>query len=81
VPRYFQSRILVELDGSFRVIKSSGQSLLRHIAYLCRREGWYRFNEPIEYKFTWKGAGKPHLMERVDKKYIVPKSQRKEVEG
>jgi hypothetical protein len=76
VPRYFQNRILVDLDGQLRVIKSSGRDLLRHIAYLCKREGWYMFKEPIEYKFVHKGPGKPHIMEAVNKKYIVPKSQR-----
>lgn len=79
-PRYFQSRILVDLDGELRIVKSSGQSLLRHIAFMCRQNGWFLFAEPIEYKFMWRGAGKPHLLDRVHKtvKHITPKSHRKE---
>jgi hypothetical protein len=81
VPRYFQCRVLVDLDGELRVIKSSGQNLLRHVVHLCKKNGWYMFAEPIEYRFVWKGAGKPHLMERVGRKYIVPKSQRETSNG
>jgi hypothetical protein len=78
-PRYFQGRVLVDLDGETRLIKTSGTSLLRHIAFMCRAHGWFIFDEPIEYKFVWKGAGKPHIMDRVKKdvKHIVPKSHRK----
>lgn len=82
-PRYFQGRILVDLDGELRIVKTSGLSLLRHLAFMARAHGWFRFKEPVQYKFIWKGAGQPHIMERVGKstKWIMPKSQRKEQEN
>lgn len=69
-PRYFQGRILVKLDGTFRIVKTSGKILLRKIAFLCRDNGWYIFKEPIEYKFIHRGTGQPHIMDRVEKPEI-----------
>jgi hypothetical protein len=81
-PRYFQARILVMLDGELRIVKSSGQNLLRHVAFMCRGQGrWFVFDTPIEYRFCLsKSAGKAHIIDKVHKeiKHIVPKSQRKE---
>lgn len=76
--RYFQSRILVKIEDQFRIIKSSGQPLMMHIARACLKRGWFYWETPLEYKFIWKGAGEPHIIDRVDKEKIriIPKSQR-----
>jgi hypothetical protein len=73
--RYFQSRVLVMIDDQLRIVKSSGQGLLFHVARACFNRGWFIWNEPIEYKFVWKGAGTPHYMERVDRniKRVLPR--------
>lgn len=81
--RYFQCRILVQDGDNLLVIKSSSQFLLRHVAYMCAKYGWFLFRDgPIEYTFLHKGSGFPHYMDRKDKqiKRIIPKSQRKVAE-
>lgn len=77
--RYFQARILVQDGDQLLLIKSSGQWLLRHVAQMCTKYGWYIFRDgPIEYTFEYEGPGEPHYMNRKDKqiKRIIPKSQR-----
>lgn len=77
--RYFQCRILVQDGDQLLVIRSSSAFLLRHVAFMCAKYGWFIFRDgPIEYTFLHKGSGFPHYMDRKDKqiKRIIPKSQR-----
>lgn len=65
--RYFQVRILaVDSENKIKLIKSSGKDLLRHVFFACQKYGWFIFEKPIRYRFTWAGTGKPHVIDNLD---------------
>lgn len=67
--RYFQIRILaVDSEGKIRLIKSSGKDLMRHVFFACQKYGWFIFEKPIKYRFSWEGTGKPHVISNLDTK-------------
>jgi len=61
---YYQSRFLVELDGSHKVVASGSAPLAIVVSYMLQRRGWWLFPEPLKFRFS-KDKNKVHHVQNM----------------